>query len=213
MQKYSKVISEIVNIESANKLIVKAFKQLRPVKGNRFGFNISLLLALFFAFGIGFSEKTVSLAKQIIGIILEIQLSVFGTVFTVFSIFLAFMNEDIIQKLASIDNHECTESMLKTSIEYFESILFLYFLGLCFTGIASFFANCISENYRLTSVLALDNALISIILTMYFFFSFRLFYEIKSIIYNTIVIFRTKISYKLLSFAQNESNEKQINQH
>lgn len=46
------------------------------------------------------------------------------------------------------------------------------------------------------------------LMILYFTFSFRVFYEVKSTIYNTIVLFRASIAYKFIDFSIDKSDEK-----
>lgn len=64
---------------------------------------------------------------------------------------------------------------------------------------------------RLTPYLYVDNALASIGLLVYFSFTFRVFYEMKSTIYNTIVLFRTSIAYKFIDFRIEDYNRTEDN--
>ena len=92
-------------------------------------------------------------------------------------------------------------SMLKKSIMYYESVLFLYFINIAVTGLVILLTECISPNASLTNVLLWDNVLATIAIFIYFVFTFRVFYEIKSTIYNTIVLFRASIAYRFLDFS------------
>lgn len=203
---YFKTAEEFIKINPARKLIINALKELSPTKGNRFGFIISFAIALVFAIIIGCSDKTIELFKNVTGILLSMQLAIFGCIFTVYSILLAFLNDGYTKRLAKIE-YEGKNSMLKKCTTYYESVLFLYFINFCITGTVSLLMNCMEPLFRLTKNLYFDTGLSIILLLVYFWFSFRVFYELKSTIYNTIVLFRASIAYRLYEFGVSEVNK------
>lgn len=184
-------------------MILSALGELIPKKGAKFGFVLSFILSILISTKIGFDDKTVILTLSIVQIILNVHLAIFACIFAVYSILLAFLSDSFIKKLLTIDYEEKT-SYLKTSTNYYESVLFLYFIAIGITGVLSLFLNCIEPNYVLTSNHMLNNSLAVILLIFYFTFVFRVFYEVKSTIYNTIILFRSSIAFKILAIEQSE---------
>lgn len=204
-------IQEFRTTEPAKKLMLSALKEIIPTKGNRFAFIISLLLGIFVSLSVGFANETVELLSQICDKLISAELAIFGCIFTVYSILLAFLSDGYMKRLARIDVPGKT-SMLKQSIIYYESVLFLYFISTGISGAIYLITCCVDPYARLTSNLLFDNLLASIFLLVYFTFSFRVFYEVKSVIYNTIVLFRASIAYKFIDFSI-ESDEKDEDKH
>ncbi len=93
------------------------------------------------------------------------------------------------------------------SLTYYESVLFLYFINIGLSGILILLTDCLPTDVRLTSNLLFDNSLASIMLMLYFVFSFRVFYEVKSTIYNTVVLFRASIAYRFLDFSVEDNDD------
>lgn len=197
---FFRTIQEFKVTEPAKKLMLSALKEIIPTKGNRFAFVVSLSLGTFVSLSVGFANETIELLSQICDKLISAQLAIFGCIFTVYSILLAFLSDGYMKRLARIDISDKT-SMLKQSIVYYESVLFLYFINTGISGILCLITCCIDPYARLTSNLLLDNFLASIFLLIYFTFSFRIFYEVKSVIYNTIVLFRASIAYKFIDFS------------
>lgn len=204
---YFKTIEEFRETQPARKLIIHAIKEILPNKANWVGFILSLLAAVIIAIQIGIAENTVEILSQVAEMLINVQLAIFGCVFAVYSILLAFLSDGYMQRLAKIKATEKT-SYLKQSTTYYESVLFLYFINIGLTGAIILAMKCLPTNFRLTSNLYLDNSLATLTLLFYFAFSFRVFYEIKSTIYNTIVLFRASIAFRFLDFSV-ESNSKQ----
>ncbi len=200
---YFTSIKEFSKSTSAKALIIAAFKEVAPTKKNCLGFIIPFVFAIILSIKLSFCYNTLTHLQPIIEIILNVTLAVFGCVFAVYSILLAFLSDDYIKKLAKIDYDEGT-SYLKQSTMYYESILFLYFIGIGITGLILIFLKTMDYEKVLFSHMILNNIASCILLLLYFWFIFRIFYEIKSTIYNTIVLFRASIAYKLLAFSKDE---------
>lgn len=62
----------------------------------------------------------------------------------------------------------------------------------------------IDPKFILTNNNLINSILAVILIWLYLSFTFRVIYEIKSTIYNTIVVFRASIAYKLLSFVEDD---------
>ena len=153
--------------------------------------------------------------------LLTLQLAIFGVVFTIYSIILAFLTDEYLKQLAGIPNNGEKKSFLFENITYYEFILYLYFMNLIVTGIVLLININLSDNFRLTSFLDiniqeniglewcffLDKLFAFLFFVLYLWYSFRGFYELKSTIYNTILLFRGRMMYRFLAFI-NEDDEK-----
>ena len=197
---FFKTVEEFKETQPDRKLIACALKELRPTKNDWFASFISVVFIILFSIWIGFSIDTVSTLSAICDKVINVQLAVFGCIFAVYSILLAFLSDGYMKRLSRIQVAG-KMSMLKKSIMYYESVLFLYFINIAVTGLVILLTECISPNASLTNVLLWDNVLATIAIFIYFVFTFRVFYEIKSTIYNTIVLFRASIAYRFLDFS------------
>lgn len=202
-RKYFLAIEEFIEPIKPSKMIRDAFNEIKPDKYNKPAFIIPLILSFIFACKIGIAENTVDITLSVVEVLLNILLAVFGVIFTVYSILLAFLNDSYIKKLAII-SHEDGISHLKKSIKYYESALFLYSISLGITIVLVLVLKCLEPNFTLTSNLIINNFMAVLILGAYFMFVFRVFYEMKSVIYNTISLFRGSISYKIIDFIKDE---------
>lgn len=209
-ENYVETINEFKSPPPARKLIRKAIKEILPSKGNWFGFALSMITGVFFAVALGFSPDTVLLLSEFSDKLIAVQLALFGCIFTVYSILLAFLNDGYMKRLSRIKVENKT-SMLKNSVSYYESVLFLYFVNIGITGVLMLASSCLDPSLRLTPYLYVDNTLASIGLLVYFSFTFRVFYEMKSTIYNTIVLFRTSIAYKFIDFCIEDCDKMEDN--
>ena len=207
-EKYFSSIEEFNETKPARKRIKESLCELLPTKGNRFGFIFSIVIGFVFAYIVGSSEQTISSLEKITYNLMGVLLALFGCVFSVYSIILAFLSDTYIKKLCEIDYNN-QSSYLKKSTSYYESVLFLYFIAIVTDLILMLLMNSISPDYVLTSNDKFNTILAIVFLWIFFSFIFRIVYEIKSTIYNTLVLFRASIAYKLLEFSkQNEGEDK-----
>ncbi len=205
---YFTTVEEFKSTQPASELIKNAVIEIVPKRNNMTGFYISIILGVLFSIIISISAETISKLEETLNLLITVDLAIFACVFSIYSILLAFLSDNFMKRLARIPG-EGAQSELKERTIYYESVLFLYFMVIGITGALILFCKCIPANFRLTSNLHFDNSLTFVLLFLFYSFSFRVFYEIKSTIYNTIVLFRASIAYRFLDFAsENESNIK-----
>lgn len=205
---YSHTIEEIIEKSPARVFIKRALKGIIPAK-NVWECSIFVFMCLagaFVSYKVAFVPETVELVSKLCGHLIEIQLALFSCIFAVYSILLAFLSNDYMKRLSKIKGTDGTSS-LKQYTTYYESVLFLYFINIAATGALLLATDFLPVDASLTMALDFDNELAFLGLFLYFSFSFRVFYEIKSTIYNTIILFRYSIADRFMSFAnEDEAN-------
>lgn len=184
-------VNEFFKNEKAAHIMLLSLKEILPNTNNWFAFLVSLTVASISSIAMGWESNTVEHFAEIVSKLLDIELSVFGCVLAVYSIILAFLNQDFMRCLLK-QRFENT-SILKKYVSYYESILFLYFIGLCITGVYMLILSFIPKEFVLTNNNIMNNILASGIIFIYMLYSVRIFYELKSMIFNTIMLFRASI--------------------
>ena len=206
---YRAAAEEFSDERSVWKQIWKAIcEELCPNKKNWFGTVLSLILGTILSVILARSKETVSLAGNLCGILLDVQIAIFGCIFAVYSILLAFLSDDYIKKLVRIGYHDHT-SYLKASTKYYEAALFIYFVAIGVSLIYKLIIECMPQYYILTDNNQVNELLSGIALFIYFVYSIRVVYELKSIIGNTLLLFRTSIQFRILSFEKSETSDLQ----
>ncbi len=205
--KYLKAIKEFGEVPESNKLIKNSLNEIKPNNVNKLGIIFSVILSFIFALCIGFSNNTIESFDKTLDMLLNVQLVIFGFIFSVYSIILAFFSDDYVKKISQVDDDDSKETFLKKILTYYESVLYLYFINISLTGIIIFFMICIPSDFRLFSNNIFNNIVSTVLMLFYYSFSFRIFYELKSTIYNTIMLFRNSIAYRLLNFVQKDNND------
>ena len=167
---------------------------------------IALLLGAYISWKTSFSFETVVVTNSIISEFLNVQLALFGIIFTIYSIILAFFNDNMLKILSRIKMDNGEKSKLKEYLSYYEKVLFLYFVNIAITFIIKIFISVINNEFIIINK-TFSDILAFVILFIYYSLSFRVFLEIKSTIYNTISLFRVNISYKFIDFLSEDNDE------
>ena len=207
---YFSSIGDFVDNSPAYKLICTSMRELFPNKKNWFGFVLCLCVGAVLAYIVGCAENTVALAAQTCDILCGVQLSIFACIFAVYSILLAFLSDSYIKKLLNIDYGDGS-SYFKTSTRYFESVLFMYFVAIILSLILKLFLSCMPYDYILTQSDLANSIMAIALLLIYYTFSLRVIYELKSTIYNTVLLFRASLAYKILSFVEENKTSEEKN--
>ena len=88
-------------------------------------------------------------------------------------------------------------------------LLFIYFVAIGVSLIYKLIIECMPQYYILTDNNQVNELLSGIALFIYFVYSIRVVYELKSIIGNTLLLFRTSIQFRILSFEKSETSDLQ----
>lgn len=200
-------IRDIEVPNASNKLLYRSFKELQPKKKQWIGFVFCIIAGTILSILSAYSEDTVKISSEICNDILTIQVAILGCIFTVYSILLGFLSDSYIKKILKVDLQN-RKSFLKTSTSYYESALFMYFTGIVISGLVKIILHCMPYNFVLFSSNYGNEILATILLILYYSFSFRIVLELKSAIYNTIVLFRTSMAYKIIDTVESFEKDK-----
>ncbi len=181
--------------------------EFTPDKKNWFGAAFSFVLALILTIIIARSEETVSLAGKICGILLDVEIALFGCVFAVYSILLAFLSDEYVKKLLEFDYYRQT-NYLRKSTKYYEAALFIYFVAIGISLVYKLTIECMPQNFALINSELANEIVAGVLLFPYFAYSLRTIYELKSIVGNTLLLFRASIQYKIIAFVKEDKEEK-----
>ena len=193
-------------------MLKQAFKELVPQRNGQGKWDgiwilvIDIILSIFFAIRISFFMDTLSVFAEIIDKMIDIEIAIFGCVFTVYTILLAFFSDDFMKRLAEIKVNQ-KESYLQGAINYFGSVLFLWFLNISITAFGYFFTKSFDKSWCLVDDITINNIMSTGLLFLFFSFSFRVFFELKSTIYSLIILFRSSIAYRFLEYKKSDMHD------
>lgn len=203
---YKQAAIDMIKIPPSNKIIKMALKMIKLKKDDVILGIIALLLGAYISWKTSFSFETVVVTNSIISEFLNVQLALFGIIFIIYFIILAFFNDNMLKILSRIKMDNGEKSKLKEYLSYYEKVLFLYFVNIAITFIIKIFISVINNEFIIINK-TFSDILAFVILFIYYSLSFRVFLEIKSTIYNTISLFRVNISYKFIDFLSEDNDE------
>lgn len=207
---YSRVMKEFLDDRKVWQQILDQLKsELIPDKSNWLVFVFSLFSGVILAVVVGVAETTVQLAREISAIFLDVQIALFGCIFAVYSILLAFLSDEYVKKLLSIDYHQ-QSSYLSKSTRYYEAALLIYFVSIILSLCMKIILICIPEGFLLTDNMAVNESLASLMLALYFVFSIRVICELKSVVANTLLLFRSSMAFKIQRFAEEDESSTEL---
>lgn len=91
------------------------------------------------------------------------------------------------------------------------TVLFMYFVAIILSLILKLFLSCMPYDYILTQSDLANSIMAIALLLIYYTFSLRVIYELKSTIYNTVLLFRASLAYKILSFVEENKTSEEKN--
>lgn len=183
-EKIYKTISEFLQKETPNEMIKKSFSIISINQNPKSAIIIPLIISASLSVFIGFSENTVAIFSNIISSILGLIIAIFIGLFTVYSIFFAFLSDNYLKRLSEMDFSKTDKcSYLKGASSYFESILFIYFILVFIVLITNIGVQIIPYELLIFKNRFFSEVFATILLTVYFTFVLRCIYELKSMIY------------------------------
>lgn len=202
MDDINMIIKRLAEIPTSSQMIREAFSIL-DICGSWKAWAIALVVAVLVTGGVDINNSHLQLS--IVSKILEIELSIFAVLITIYSIVLIFLSDDFIYTMIKIedDHGNSNISLFEAYVYYLGHILFLFFLGLVFTIILFFSITITAEIIEKPQI---PICLIYSAYFAYFLFSARLIWELKSVIYNVISIFRMSLVIRLTLLEQRKSN-------
>lgn len=200
MNIYKNNIAQLGIQTKSSQLLENSLKKLLPTKKDNKTFLTAFIISIFLSFLIGTSPQTLKVFYDTLNISLTAMIGIFGCVFAIFSIIISVSNDGFIRILSkSVPKQSDTKAPSSTVIniiEYYESILYVYFFGLIVTLILSLLCKCIPNNFLLIPNVLIDNLIATSLICIYFTFLLRMIFELKSVIWNTVSLFKINIAVK-----------------
>lgn len=210
------VIEEYAKYKKSSDLFKAALQEIKITKANAFSSIVIMLFSLMLSFSIVKKENSFDYFLQITDFLFDINLSFFAAVLTVYSIVIAFFSDSIIKRMADIkieEGKKSTSALIRYTF-YFDAVLMLFFISTCISGIALLILKNISPTFLVSDLFFNCKHASGLFAFIYISFSIRIIYEMKSMVYNTVCLFRYSLAYRLSvngsdkSGLSNDDNEK-----
>ena len=197
---YDRSLDEFIRKFQPKDIIKNAIREIVPNKRNWKSFCILVIISIILSLAVAFNKNTNKM--------IDIQLAVFGSVLAIYSIILVLLDDEFTKLLAKLEDSEKeNKTELNKSIQYMESVLYLYLFGLM-TSVFIYFVCLLFDNgFLLFSSEFFSSFLCALFIIPYLSYSIRIIYELKSIVFNTAVLLRYSIAKKLLKFVEEENSQ------
>lgn len=180
--------------KSSGKCLIYSLKLLSFCKGGWKNWILPIILGIFLSFLLpNFYDDGI---KDIIDKIIDIELAVFGIIFTIYSIIIVFFSDELTKTLIRIEENSSTD-LFRQYTSYYADMLYLIFINICISLIFWMVINM--EIQAIKNYVCWQN----IIIGLYFVITLRILFEVKSTIYNTVSLFNLSMSVKLKSLREN----------
>lgn len=201
----NRIVEEFYPEKSSTERLIhglKNFYSVKEIKENIWTYMLSIPLSLLIAIPC----NTISLIEKISAAIYPSLLTIFAGLLTFYTIILAMINRKNVETLTKNQNNK--QTILAETIEYYERVLFLYFLGFFISFILNLYMQVIPANFVLTGRYFLDCTLAFFLLVVYINSIFRLLWELKSTIHNTFNFSRASIVNILIEILNGEESSR-----
>lgn len=180
--------------KSSGKCLIYSLKLLSFCKEGWKNWILPIILGIFLSFLLpNFYDDGI---KDIIDKIIDIELAVFGIIFTIYSIIIVFFSDELTKTLIRIEENSSTD-LFRQYTSYYADMLYLIFINICISLIFWMVINM--EIQAIKNYVCWQN----IIIGLYFVITLRILFEVKSTIYNTVSLFNLSMSVKLKSLREN----------
>lgn len=192
---YRKRISEL-QLDKPRDFIFKSFAELTPCNDrlSMARWIVCGALALFFSYSVFQAENPQDSILACLSLIIDIDLGIFGIIATIFSIVFIFINSHFLEEASEMENGQGVGAVNEL-VAYYSHLLCLYSICLTTSIVVFFITRCTnlaspgsSPWYIMTGK--------CILFSLYLTLIFRLFAELRSAVYNLILLANTSMALK-----------------
>lgn len=207
------VIEKLLQLEPSEKLVFKALKGLKAKKKDRKVRWVLIVICMILGSGMGLHCDTVYIFKESVDSILNVLLALFGTIFTGYALFQAFMNKQLLLQLLTdteIGKNKEEKSRLQDINETFVYLMLLYVIAIIMSLVVKICLFCISNDFLLFSGLIMNNLVAGIAITIYFIFVGIILWRTISFVSSIFYLFNAYAVAQLLEILDDgsESDER-----
>lgn len=205
-------VDKLLESESSEILIIKAFKALKVDKKYWKSRLVIYFICGLLALGLGFSQDTVNILKEVSDTILDVLLALFGTVFTGYALIQAFMNKQLLIQLINDSKKEASgdeKSRLQDINESFVYLMILFITAILFTLVLKIALSCTSNDFTVTKFIIFNNLIAALMVGFYFSFLGILFWRMLGFISTLYHLFNAYGVAQIIEIIEAEAENKQ----
>lgn len=202
-------VEKLLKPLSSNQILRAALKMLFPRRKSKGRFIVVFALSIIPAYLMATSENTVSVYKEVVQLLTDITLSLFGVVFTGYALFQALIGKEMLVRMinaSSLDN-ESEKSKLQESNELFVKTMMLQLICIAIGVVMSLILACMPCDYILFDNTILNEVIAGGGMFAHFFISLAALLEVKSFIFNIFQLFNFHAATRVMELLKESQDE------
>jgi hypothetical protein len=199
------IASNLFTKKSSKQILIQGLKEMVPTKGTYLESFIILVLVIAISSLIGISNNTVILLKDVVEVLNNVTLAVFGIIFTGYAIFQALIDTDILKRLFTTDLKG--KPFFSISNDYFIMLMIVNALAIFINMTLLIILKIIPEYWCAFDNHILNNAIAITLISFYLYFEFKNIWEIKSFVFNIYQMFNISAGEKIIKIIDEEKKE------
>lgn len=191
---------------SSKKIIIEALKTLTFDKKSVFRKIIFIFLETIIAILIANSLETISIVKDVVGYIGQIQVGLIGVVFTGYALFQALIGDKLMMYL--LTSEEDGKSKLEESNESFIYLIIIQIIALLIDFLVYIVMSAIPHNWYLTNINIVNECISVILIEALLYLNVEAIWEMKSFIFNVYQLFNAHAMSRVVEIIERKNEEK-----
>lgn len=181
------ICKHLYGIESSNKLIIKAIKDLFLKRNDKKQILLIALVVLAMSIIIGVSTKTIPIIGGVVNILNGVIIAVFAIIFTGYTFFQALIGKKSLERM--MRNYEGNVPAFVYCNNYFAELMIVYVFAILINVFVLVMLEIVPSGWYLFGNVIVDNILASILIFVYLLFHFICIWEIKCFVFNIYQVF------------------------
>ena len=203
-------IEEMLVESKSEVLLKKSFAIFKIHKGNRISKLIIIIMSVLLAYMIS-NANTIPILQEILDMLLNVILAVFGIIFTGYAFFQALLNGKHISALiedVSVDakTNKSKNTLHKTNWNFIQ-LMMQFIVAIFVTLIIKVILCCMPDSYVLFPNILLNLALSTVLISLYFYEIIVCLWRMVSFIFNIYQLFNSYAVTKYIAFLNGEHDE------
>ena len=191
---------------SSKKIIIEALKTLAFDKNSILRKIIFIFLETIIAVIIANSLETISIVKDIVGYIGQIQVGLIGVVFTGYTLFQALIGDKLMMYLLTSEEGE--KSKLEESNESFIYMIIIQIIALLIDFSVYMVMSAIPHNWYLTNINVVNVCISVVFIEALLYLNVEAIWEMKSFIFNVYQLFNAHAMSRVVEIIERKKEEK-----
>lgn len=200
------LLNKLFQQKASGAIVLDALCELAPKKKNYKNSIIIVVVCLIPSFLMGISYDTYSLFLGSIDIINNSITAVFGIIFTGYALFQAFINDELLIRLLNEPDREKKDkrSKLQETNENFVGLMMLCIISIILNVFLKITISSVPEEFVVFDKRIYNNIVVIILMEIYFVFNAKIFWELKSFVFNIFQLFNLHAASKIIDIINDD---------